>query len=79
GNIWLTVSGCLMKRKLTPSAKNTLQFMIKSRIQSMSARSAATASYMEQFVQPGKKHISAAGADRSGTPLTDCRKNLNRK
>ena len=77
GNIWQTVSDCLMKRKLTPSAKNILQFLIKSRIQSMSARGAERASHTERFVLPGRKRTAAAGADRSGTTLPDCRKNLN--
>ena len=27
----------------------------------------------------GKKHTAAAGADRSDTTLTDCRKNLNNR
>lgn len=56
-----------------------LQFLIKSRIQRMPARDAATASYTERSVYPGKKHIAATGADRSGTTLTDCSKSQNKR
>ena len=45
----------------------------------MSARSAATASYTERFVHPGKKHTAAPGADRSGTTLPGYRKSLNNR